>query len=67
MAHFIAGIDVLKQLAPVLGFDMNTIKRVVIDLQFDDVARIYVELLGDIRLIEFDWAGTLKDTEIIKR
>lgn len=40
------------------------LQRVVIDVEQGKFVKVYVEMAGDERLIQIDWAGHLKNTEV---
>ena len=63
--RIITGGALLKALAPVVGFDVSVIRRIVLDVRLDDVIVVYVELLGDSRLVEINWPGELKEANIV--
>jgi hypothetical protein len=55
-------------IAPAIGMHSGTIRRLIIDLEISNVARIYVETLGDTRLLElnpaaFGQAAIIRTTE----
>ena len=62
--RFIHGRAFLDVLADAGIIDRNAIKRVVIDVPFDGPVQIYVELVGDERLLNV--ATTLEGIEITR-
>ena len=52
-----------EKIAPILGLESQAVRRVIIDLQVGHAVKVYVEMYGDDRLFNIDWAD-LKDAEI---
>lgn len=40
-------------------------QRIVIDVQFRSTVKVYIQAVADERLLKIDWAGELKDSQII--
>jgi len=59
--HGMAFLDVLAEAGIIDG---HTVRRVVIDVPFDDAVRVYVERVGDERLLNM--ATTLEGIEITR-
>ena len=64
MPNFIWSEALIEKLAPIIGVEYDNIHRVVIDLECGDVPIVYVQLIGDSRLLEIDWPGELSSATI---
>jgi len=53
--HAIVGISLLDKVASALLIDPGLVRRIVLDLPYDDVAVAYVELLMDQKMLEIEW------------
>jgi hypothetical protein len=62
--RLIRGKHIAPQIAEALGLDPRTVRRIVLDLNVG-IVMAYVELYGDNRLIEINWAGGLSDTKVV--
>lgn len=58
--------EVLCKIADALGIEKEHLRRIVIDLPYNDVPVIYTEQLGDRRLLEIGWAE-FKDKMQVKK
>lgn len=54
-ARAIVGISLLDKVASALLIDPGLVRRIVLDLPYDDVAVAYVELLMDQKVLEIEW------------
>lgn len=63
--RIILGAKLMQVLGPALGLDHQNIRRIVLDIVYDDTIKVYIENIGDERLLSIDWAGNLKDTKLI--
>jgi len=63
--NMILGRKLMETIAPAIGLEVGHLRRIVIDAPLDDVVSVYIELVGDERLLEINWAGDLKDGEIV--
>jgi hypothetical protein len=63
--NVISGAKFMKSITPALGLESDApLRRIVLDIPHDGPVFVYVEYLGDERLVQVDWAGAIKDTEI---
>lgn len=57
-----------KVLCEALGLDVNLTKRIIIDCDSSDgntIPMVYVEMIGDRRLLDIQWTDALKGAEVI--
>lgn len=64
MAQIIAGQDFLSVICKTLG--LEKVRRIVIDAAMDDAVILYVEILGDERMIEIANKISGFDIRVIK-
>jgi hypothetical protein len=50
----IYAMEFAKLLCPALGLEINRVRRLVLDLQIESLPIVYVELIGDKRLLEIN-------------
>ena len=61
--EIITGHDIMQEICEKL--DLKHVRRLIIDLSYDDVGKIYVELLTDRRLYEVDFGKMeIKNCEV---
>jgi hypothetical protein len=58
------GGDLMVAIANAIGVDGQKCRRIVLDAPYDGPVVVYVEMLTDTRILEFNWKGELKDTEV---
>ena len=60
--------DFQIQVCEVLGLNSSRVARIIIDLDCDNYGPIpiYVEMIGDDRLLSVDWGKGLKGAEIVR-
>lgn len=51
--------DLIPVLCKALGIEDGKVKRIVIDATYDDVVRVFVEHLGDSRMLTINWTEAL--------
>jgi hypothetical protein len=51
----ILGAALIEQLAPLLGVEVDMVRRIVLDASCDDVVLAYVELAGSTKLLDVKW------------
>ena len=54
MSDIIHSMEFAKLLCPALGLDINRVRRLVLDLKSGNIPIVYVELVGDKRLLEIN-------------
>ena len=55
--------SLFDKIAPALGLESCAVRRIIIDLNVREAVQVYVEMYGDDRLFNIDWAE-LKDAEV---
>lgn len=58
------GRDLLVALCKALNIEEPKVRRIVLDVRFDAAVIAYIEQFGTNKLLEINWAGDLKETEI---
>lgn len=58
------GGDLMAAIANAIGVDGQKCRRIVLDAPYDGAVVVYVEMLTDTRILELNWTGELKDTEV---
>lgn len=61
---FITGADLMAIIAKAIGLDDSTVRRVILDIPYDDVITVYTESIGDERLLKIDYSGIKCGLEI---
>jgi len=66
----IAGIKDSKVIAlaicEAIGIDANFVQRIILDLQVEDVVKVYVQMMGDEQLLDIDWTAALDGGEVVR-
>ena len=52
--HAFVGLELMEQLAESLGVEYKRLRRIVLDVRYDDVAVAYIEMLGSRRVFKLD-------------
>jgi len=60
----ISGAALLELLIPALSLD-HKVRRIVLDIPFDDAVTVYIEQLGDERLLQINWPQMNQDNIVI--
>lgn len=60
----ITGKQLLPILMEALGIDNARVQRIVLDVDVLSLPVAYVQLVGDERLLEIDWAGNMEGVEV---
>jgi len=66
-SSLIKGVSLIEAIAKAQGMDASHIRRIVVDVKFNDVARVYVELAGSRELLEVNWADTDIEVKVLDR
>ena len=53
-ARIISSSEFLEKLCTALNVDFNTVRRIVLDIRYDDVPVAYIEQLGTEKLLEIN-------------
>ena len=53
------------QIRAALDIGTDLIRRIVIDLPFDGVATVYIEMLADERMLRVDWGTIMPDVAVV--
>lgn len=61
--RMLLGGALIDRLAPLVGVDPTKTRKIIIVAQYDAVAEVYVEMLGDERLLQIEPAH-LEDAKI---
>jgi hypothetical protein len=55
-----------KLIANAVGLEVDRVQRIIIDIQVNCPVRLFVEMIGDERLLSMDWGKGLTGAEIIR-
>jgi len=61
----ILGSGLIERIAEAQGIDAARIRRIVVDARFDDVAIVYVELIGTEKLLGVDWGAAGVEVRVL--
>lgn len=50
MRHYLTGPKFIEHIAPMIGVESDSVRRVIIDAAIGSIVLVYVELIGDTRL-----------------
>ena len=57
--------DVIGQKLMDAGIVPSNCTRIIIDLELDNVAKVYCQCLGDTKLLDFDWGVELGEVKAV--
>ena len=64
--RLILGRDLAKAICAALELPYETVARIVIDIPVDDIVRVYMERLGDDRLLHVNWPPLQEGMEVVE-
>ena len=60
--------DVLaEQICEAMGVDLMKVRRIVIDVPFEGMSLVYLELVGDAKLLDINWRESLGGVTEVER
>lgn len=59
------GSELLEKVCEAVGVDFQKTRRIVLDIPFDDWVAVYVEMIGDERLLEISTTLNGVEKEVI--